>query len=60
MYRLKTEKAGYKLDVDIFNRLEIFLGRFSNKMLSILNSLKYFKTFDAGIRSYFIPNLNSH
>ena len=38
MYRLKTENAGYKPDVDIFNRLEIFLGRFSNKILSILKS----------------------
>ena len=39
MYRLKTQDAGYKLDVDIFNRLEICLGRFSNKTLSILKSV---------------------
>ena len=38
IYRLKTENAGYKLGVDVFTRLEIFLGRFSNKILSILKS----------------------
>ncbi len=38
MYRLKTENAGYKLVVDILNRLKIYLGKFSNTTLSILQT----------------------
>ena len=38
MYRLETENARYKPDVDICNRLKIYLGKFSNTILSILKT----------------------
>ncbi len=58
MYRLKTENAGYKPDVDIFNGLKIYLGRFSNKILSILKTFSGdFSRFRRSNYSFMVYNL---
>ena len=51
---------------NIINKELFFLKNTSKCWLNLLFMwikmyfLKYFKTFDAGNRSYFIPNLGSH